>query len=169
MKALVVYGSKRGGTAGLAEMVGRALGDEGVESDVRSGAEDVPDLDQYDAVVIGGGLYANRWHKDARRFVRRHADELRGRPVWMFSSGPLDDSAETSEIPPTGPVAKAMVRAGARGHETFGGSLSPETHGFPAAALAKSHAGDFRSEEHVRRWVHGVVEELRAQAPAADA
>ena len=42
-------------------------------------------------MIVGGALYAFRWHKDARRFVKRHADELAGRPTYFFSSGPLDD------------------------------------------------------------------------------
>ncbi len=39
-------------------------------------AHSVTDVESYDAVVVGGGLYAGRWHKDARRFVRRHGRVL---------------------------------------------------------------------------------------------
>ena len=35
------------------------------------------DLTEFDAVVVVGALYANRWHRDARRFVRRHTAALR--------------------------------------------------------------------------------------------
>jgi len=41
----------------------------------------------YDAVVVAGALYMNRWHRHARRFVRGHTPALRGRPVWLVSSG----------------------------------------------------------------------------------
>ncbi len=62
----------------------------------------VTDVESYDAVVVGGGLYAGRWHKDARRFVRRHGRVLAGRPLWFFSSGPLDASAaEKGRFPPS--------------------------------------------------------------------
>ncbi|MET8247663.1 hypothetical protein ABZV31_26600 [Streptomyces sp. NPDC005202] len=37
--------------------------------------------------MVGGGLYAGRRHKDARRFVRRHRRSLARRPLWLFSSG----------------------------------------------------------------------------------
>ena len=73
MKALVVYGSKRGGTEGLAQMVGRALTEQGIDATVESAAGRAVDVGTYDVVVVGGALYANRWHKDARRFVRREA------------------------------------------------------------------------------------------------
>jgi menaquinone-dependent protoporphyrinogen oxidase len=157
MKTLVVYGSKRGGTSGLAEMVAGALTDEGATVDVASAAERTVDPTGYDAVVIGGALYAGHWHKDARRFVRRYRRVLRDRPVWLFSSGPLDPSAEESDLPPTHQVAGVMEQLAARGHQTFGGRLAPDAQGFPASAWAKTHAGDFRDQDHVRRWAHAIV------------
>ncbi|TQE36357.1 flavodoxin, partial [Streptomyces ipomoeae] len=53
----------------------------------------------YDAVVAGGGLYAGRWQKHARRFLRRHRRDLAECPLWLFSSGPLDASASERDIP----------------------------------------------------------------------
>jgi Flavodoxin domain len=82
------------------------------------------DLEGIDAVAGAGALYANRWHRDARRFVRRNTAALRELPVWLVSSGPLSDSAEHQEIPPARQVAKLAKRVGARGHVTFGGRLS---------------------------------------------
>ena len=80
-------------------------------------------LEGIDTVAGAGALYANRWHRDARRFVRRNTAALRELPVWLVSSGPLSDSAEHQEIPPTRQVAKLAKRVGARGHVTFGGRL----------------------------------------------
>ncbi|WP_218014402.1 flavodoxin domain-containing protein [Mycolicibacterium palauense] len=163
MRVLIAYGSKRGATAGLAVMIGDAFADAGAEVDVvRAG--DVHDLSGFDAVVVAGALYANRWHRHARRFVRRHAAELRGKPVWLVSSGPLDDSAAQGEIAPVRQVAKLAARIGARGHKTFGGALDADVRGFPASALAKTHAGDWRDPVAVRAWVQGV----RAQLPLSE-
>jgi menaquinone-dependent protoporphyrinogen oxidase len=159
MRVLVSSGSKRGGTAGLARMIGDALTEAGCDV-VVSPAKDVGDLDGVDAVIVAGALYANRWHRDARRFVRRNTSALRELPVWLVSSGPLDDSAEDRDIPPTSQVAKLVHRVGARGHVTFGGRLEPDAKGFPARAMAKNKAGDWRSPAHVRRWVTTVVNEL---------
>ncbi|MDZ7882757.1 MAG: flavodoxin domain-containing protein [Mycobacterium sp.] len=58
-----------------------------------------------DAVIVAGALYANRWHRDARRFVRPNTESLRTMPVWLVSSGPLDDSAARRSIAPTAQVA----------------------------------------------------------------
>ncbi|HTX94839.1 MAG TPA: flavodoxin domain-containing protein [Mycobacterium sp.] len=160
MCVLVCFGSKRGGTAGLAAMIGDALTEAGCEATV-TGAKDVRDASGVDAVIVAGALYANRWHRDARRFVRRHASVLRELPVWLVSSGPLDSSAEERDIPPTAQVAKLARHVNARGHVTFGGRLEPDAKGFPASAMAKKKAGDWRSRAHVQRWVAMVVGELR--------
>ncbi len=161
MTVLIVFGSKRGGTAGLAHMIAEALGEFKVPAVVRSAAE-VADLRGVDTVIVAGALYMNRWHRDARRFVRRHEDDLRRLPVWLVSSGPLDDSATAKQIPPTSQVAKLAARIGARGHVTFGGRLAPDAEGFPASAMAKNNAGDWRDPAHVRRWVVTLVDELRS-------
>ena len=161
MSVLVTYGSTRGGTQGLAEMVVAALHDEGITADLLP-AGSVRHADGYDAIIVGGALYAYRWHRDARRFVRRHAAELRLRPTYFFSSGPLDDSAAKREIPPVKGVESLMRRVDAKGHMTFGGRLAPDAKGFPASAMAKKNAGDWRDEEQVRSWVDSIAPELRS-------
>lgn len=161
MRALVAYGSKRGGTAGLAEMLGSDLAENGFEVDVVE-ARDVKGVSDYDVVIVGGALYANRWHKQARRFVKRHRAELRRKRVWFFSSGPLDDSALTGDLDPVGHVRKAMEQVDAEGHTTFGGRLLPDATGFPAGAMAKEHAGDWRDEAQVREWAKLIAEEVSA-------
>jgi menaquinone-dependent protoporphyrinogen oxidase len=90
-----------------------------------------------------------RWHRDARHFVRRYRDALSERPVWLFSSGPLDRSAEERDIAPVRSVARATRRIGARGHVTFGGRLTPDPGGRIATGMAKKSAGDFRNREQV--------------------
>ena len=108
------------------------------------------DLEGYDAVVLGGALYMGRWHSDARRFARRYAADLRTMPVWLFSSGPLDRSADEKEIPAVGFVAKLAAEVGARGHATFGGCLAPDASGLIAGAVAKKSAGDYRDWDPIR-------------------
>jgi menaquinone-dependent protoporphyrinogen oxidase len=160
MRVLVAYGSKMGGTMGIAQLVGDALADAGFQVDVRP-APEVADLDPYDAVVIGGALYTGRWHRQARRFVKRHTGSLRERPVWLFSSGPLNGSA-VEQIPPVPQVQELVERIGARGHVTFGGRLSADAKRFPASAMAKTHAGDWRDPERIRGWAADVAMELRS-------
>ena len=131
MRVLVAYGTKMGGTEGLAEMVGSDLVDLGHTVDVLP-ARDVKRIDDYEAVILGGALYYFiSWHKDARDFVKRHRKALQQRPVWLFSSGPLDESATEKDIPPIRTVRRAMEQIGARGHVTFGGRLEEEQGRLP--------------------------------------
>lgn len=165
MRVLVTHGSKMGGTEGLAEMVGDELEEQGFEVDVRP-AREVDDVEPYGAVIVGGALYSFRWHKDARRFVKRHRAALKNRPVWLFSSGPLDDSALSSDIPPVRSARRAMERVGARGHITFGGAMPADAKGFPASAMAKENAGDWRDPARVRDWARSVAEDLSSTTPS---
>lgn len=162
MRVLVVYGTKMGGTKGLAETVADTLRDESFDVVVAPAAE-VDDVTGYDAVVVGGALYALRWHRDARRFVRRHRRALSQVPVWLFSSGPLDDSATEDDIPPVRSVRAAMDRVGARGHVTFGGRMPADATGFPAGAMARDNAGDWRDPEQVGAWARGIAASLRRE------
>jgi len=165
MRILVTSGSKHGGTKGIAEMIAAALRDAKVDVELRE-AREVDSCAGFDAVIVGGALYANRWHRDARRFVARHLTGLRRVPVWLFSSGPLDDSAAGVPIPPVTEVAVLMERVGALGHATFGGRLAPDVTGFPAQAMAKSHSGDWRDPAQIRAWALEIATRLPSARPA---
>ena len=161
-RALVVFGSKNGGTAGLARMIGGELSRHGWTVIVQDAVQPA-DMRDLDLVIVGGALYENRWHKEARAFVRQNQQALRDLPVWLFSSGPLDDSARSGDIAPVAQVQALAQRIEARGHMTFGGVLSRDAHGFFARAMAKKFAGDYRDPEQIADWVRQIEREL---APA---
>ncbi|MFD7688636.1 flavodoxin domain-containing protein [Streptomyces sp. NPDC059781] len=159
---LVAYGTTNGSTAEIAEAVAGVLREEGMTAEART-AGSVASAASYDAVVVGGGLYAGRWHRDARRFVRRHDKELAGRPLWLFSSGPLDASAAERDIPPVPWVRKAVVRLDARDHVTFGGCLREGAKGWVARLILRNgKGGDFRDFGRIEAWAAGIGRELRS-------
>ena len=65
-------------------MIGDALSADGLVADVRPAPHAGSPIG-YDAVIVAGALYASRWSRDARRFVRRNARVLRGLPVWCVA------------------------------------------------------------------------------------
>ncbi|MFD8410966.1 flavodoxin domain-containing protein [Streptomyces sp. NPDC059650] len=161
-RVLVAYGTKHGATAGIAEQIGSALREDGLEAVVLP-ADGIHDVRDYDAVVLGGSLYAGRWSGKAKRCAERNADSLRKRPVWLFSSGPLDRSAEEREIPPTPAVARQMQLIGAREHKTFGGSVTARTPGLLVRSmLHQGKGGDYRNPERIQTWAHHISDELGA-------
>jgi menaquinone-dependent protoporphyrinogen oxidase len=161
---LVTWGSKRGGTEGIARIIGETLRAEGLDVDLIA-ARDALRTSRFDAVIVGGALYAGRWHPAARRFVTQRQRELRAVPVWFFSSGPLDGSSDRQTIPPTPQVQMLLEHVGAIGHVTFGGRLSADARGFPASAMAKKHAGDWRNETRIRSWAADIAHSLPAARP----
>ncbi|MEV7571222.1 flavodoxin domain-containing protein [Streptomyces tanashiensis] len=157
---LVAYGSKHGATKGIAEEIGRALQADGIDTVVLP-ADTVTDVSGYDGVVLGGALYAGRWNGKARRCARRNAEQLRHRPVWLFSSGPVDSSAEQHDIPPVRGVARRMKNLGAREHITFGGAVTTDSPGPVARSLVRhGKGGDFRNPARIQEWAHHIGTEL---------
>lgn len=164
MTVLVAYATRNGSTREIAEWIGDELRAGGSAVDVRAVTE-VADLAGYQAVILGSCLYLGGWHVDARRFAHRFAGDLARRPTWLFSSGPLDRSAEQAEVPPVQQAATVQRVVRARGHVTFGGRLSDDAHGWIGVLthrmLIADRGDDFRNQERVRRWARAVGAELR--------
>ena len=139
-KVLVAYATRTGATAGIAEVIGDELRRRGHEVDVRDVAQ-VGDIGEYHVLILGSELYARRWRRSAVRFLRRHADELRRRQVWLFHSGPLGPDKDTAQAMP-GNVGRLVRRIGATPPVTF--------------------AADFRDWDRVRNWAHALHDAIVA-------
>src|SRR4051812_30371223 len=168
-EVLVVYASKHGSTAGIAQAVARALAADGLSA-VCLEASQVNSLERYDAVVIGSAVYMRRWRPEARRFLRQFAAELAERPFWVFSSGPVGDPADDNSAwsEPTATIAKAEA-LGVRGHVVFGGSLPAEPHGLMQRSMADHMPEEFRDRrdwDQIRAWADGIAAEVRAPVTA---
>jgi menaquinone-dependent protoporphyrinogen oxidase len=81
-KILITYATLSGSTAEVAEAIGETLGQEGTHVDVRP-IKDVGDISGYKAVVVGGPMIIG-WHKEAKRFLRKHQGGLSQMPVAYF-------------------------------------------------------------------------------------
>lgn len=163
MQALVVHASDRGSTTELAEWIGEAFAERGIEVEVLA-CEEVTELGESQAVVVAGALYLGRWHHEARRFVKQFAEPLRRRTVWLCSTGPLDDSAGQQDLPAVSDVTRALQRSRARGHRTFGGKLDAAASGPLASHVAAQSAGDYRDREQVTAWAQALADILIAEA-----
>ncbi|MGH3341994.1 MAG: flavodoxin domain-containing protein [Carbonactinosporaceae bacterium] len=165
-RVLVAYATKHGSTAEIAAAVADTVMASGLNAEVRP-ASDIRDVEGYSAVILGSPVYMTRWRREALVFGRRHHSSLCERPVWLFSSGPLDDSALREDIPAPRAVARLARQLGARGHVTFGGCLTADARGFLERRLVQTgRAGDFRDFEQIRAWARKVAAEL--QRPASE-
>jgi len=160
MRVLVVAASKHGATAEIATALGQALAHRGITAAVAD-AEDVADLEEYDAVVLGSAVYAGRWRKAARELAERHGAFLSSRPVWLFSSGPVGDPLKPEEDPVD--VEQIVTIVGARGHRVFAGKIDKSRLGLAEKALVKSlkvPEGDYRNWDDVAAWAGEIAGKL---------
>jgi len=156
---LVAYATKHGTTGEVAEAVAEELKGLGLEVELRE-LRKVRDLDEYRAVVIGAPLYMGRWHKDARKFLRRHRKALSEHPVAVFALGPLklteeDVAGSRKQLDRALALAPELRPATV---EVFGGAIDPAKLSFP---FNRMEAGDARDWDAIRAWARSLPAELR--------
>lgn len=164
MHILVGVASRYGSTAQIADAIAERLRLRGHEVTVRS-PDDVTDLDGVDAVVLASGVYMGRWLRPARALVKRLAPELRERPVWLLSSGPVGDTSNTSPEPVD--VHKLFERTQARGHVVLPGRLdraSLRKRDRAVVAALRVTDGDFRDWGAVTAFADEVESGLHGES-----
>jgi menaquinone-dependent protoporphyrinogen IX oxidase len=88
---------------------------------------------------------------------------LAGRPVWLFSSGPVGDPPKPEEDPVD--VADLLAATEAREHRVFPGKLVRKQLSFPERAIVsvlRVPEGDFRDWTEIRKWAAGIADTLGA-------
>ena len=118
MKVLVIAASRHGSTADISRALAVRLRDRGHDVDVLEPTQ-ASSPGGYGAVIIGSAVYAGSWLKDAREFVETNADPLSSKRVWLFSSGPLDDTE--SDAIPAEKVDRLTSVTGSLGHHVSPG------------------------------------------------
>jgi menaquinone-dependent protoporphyrinogen oxidase len=160
MGVLVTAATKYGATTEIAQAIAEVLGERGLEPTVLP-PEQVKGVDGYDAVVVGSAVYAGHWLKPARELIERHAAALAGRPVWLFSSGPVGDPPKPEEDPVD--VADLLAATGARDHRVFAGKLVRKQLSFPERAIVTAlrvPEGDFRDWTEIHQWTAQIADAL---------
>lgn len=187
----VVYASRHGGTAGIAERIADVLRRQGADV-VLVDAAAQPNPGGYDAYVIGSGVYIGHWLNEAIEFLDRFQSTLATKPVWLFSSGPLPHSSKTGEEkdavtqalgPEDGPGSGGRKKIEAleavihpRDHRVFLGAFDPAdppksmqerlVRLMPAARKVLP-TGDYREWDTIEAWASEIGQELTAKVPVA--
>lgn len=161
MTVLVAYSSKHGSTEGIAQAIADRLRELGEPVEVGS-VDEIGDLGEFRAVVLGSAVYAGSWMKAAVEFVHRFAEPLAERPVWLFSSGPLGDHVEDEEEQPR-QLKEMEGIIGPIDHRMFFGALDRNSLGFGERMIVKAvkaPEGDFRDWDAIRDWSSGIARKL---------
>jgi menaquinone-dependent protoporphyrinogen oxidase len=169
MTVLVAVASRYEATREIAEAIGRRLGERGVRREVLS-VGDVVGLEDYDAVVLGSAVYAGHWLTEARNFVDRHSQELRARPTWLFSSGPIGTPPRPSDDEAVR-IDEILAATSPREHRVFAGRLDKTNLTFAERALVfafRAAEGDFRDWKAVAEWADTIADALSPRDSAHD-
>ena len=159
-KVLVSAGSKHGATFEIAERLGESLRSRGLEVKVAKPRE-VGSVGDYEAVVLGSGVYAGHWLGDAKELADRVAESEPKPSVWLFSSGPLGDPAKPEEDPVD--VESIAESTEARDHRVFAGKIDKSQLGFGERAImvaVRAPEGDFRDWDAIESWANEIADAL---------
>lgn len=152
--------SRHGGTSEIGARVAQGLRDGGYDVEMLA-PDDVTRVDQYDGVVLGTSVYVGRVGLDIKDLVERQGAALRGRPVWMFWSGPVNDQPERIPVPED--VVDVAHNAGARQVHVFGGKVARETLTMTEKNLlarVQVEPGDHRDLDAAYAWGRRVATEM---------
>ena len=151
----MLYGTRAGSTAEVAEFIGRKLSERHWSVDV-AGVEGPKDLGSYQAVVIGSAIRKGSVLPEVRKFVRARRAELRMVPVAYFAvcmtlreDSPANRARASAYLDPLRSDV-TPVRVG-----LFAGKMDYtklDAGSKLMAKVARVPAGDFRDWKAIEAW-----------------
>lgn len=169
MKLLIVYASKYGSTAEIADVIGKELRKRShqVTVTVVDKVDEADSPENFDGFVIGSAVYAGSWLKKAATFLQHNKDLLASRPVWFFTSGPTGQG-DPNEIMGGWdfPENLESIRAQIQPKDVilFHGNIDPDKLNFAERMIIKSvkaTVGDYRDWLVIRSWAGKIDLDLK--------
>jgi len=186
MKALIVYATRYGATAGTSEEIAKILREEGFDVRVINAKEEkVKEISRYELVIVGSGMQMGKWTSEADGFLDRFRKELEQKKLALFVSsmktvsereGKIDDVAKIRKAALEDPVTKYNLHPIALGF--FGGVIDynkmnflfRRTMGFLKVQLEKDGfkevrpgVYDLRNWGEIRNWAREVADKARQE------
>lgn len=170
MRVLVGYASRFGSTRDIAARIADAVR-AGSEVDLRP-VDEIDDVEPYDAIVFGSGVYDGSWTAEATALMHRHAAVLARKPLWLFSVGSFGDSH---------PVVGGLIRKEPREIGELEAALHPRDYRVFAGVIdldrwpawgrlvfkaLGGHAGENRRWPEIDAWAATIAHALRTSADA---
>lgn len=91
METLIVYATRYGSVREAAEMIAQRLSGRATLHDLEKA--DMPPLDAYDSVILGGSIYIGRIQKELTDFMHRNRQALLAKKLGLFICAGLPDAA----------------------------------------------------------------------------
>lgn len=102
-KTAILYGSRYGSTEDVAVKIGEILKESGIDISIYNLKEIIKDkffnLNDYNGILLGTGIYAGQWAKSAKKFLKNYSEKLkeRNQPCGIFIL--CGEASDTSKIP----------------------------------------------------------------------
>jgi menaquinone-dependent protoporphyrinogen oxidase len=129
-------------------------------------AEQVTSIADYEVVILGTGVYANKMLPAMTALAYRWGDQLASRITYLFCSGPLGAADPSAVVLP--PDARQLVRiTQIRDARMFGGAMWFDRLKATERATLRmwgSPPGDFRNWEDIAAWSQEIADAVRREA-----
>ena len=162
-RVLIVYASRFGSTAEIAEAMGQAICDKVSSVDVLP-VQKAKGVSGYDLIVLGGAARMGKILPETVRFAKKHGEALQSTPVAYFCSGMAmsEDTAEKRAemmgyLDPLCAIAEPVSLG------LFGGNVDPtRMKGFFKLMFGNVKEGpmapnDARNWDSIRDWAVSLV------------
>ena len=170
---LIAYATRGGSTAEIAQAMGAALHEAGLEPEILP-VDEVRSIQGKKAVILGAPLYAGRFPGQFYKFLTENRAPLGASQCWCFVVGPTRNQAEDFEGARK-QARKQLLRYGwfhpVEVH-IFGGRWNLQSVPFPFSLalhlpgnpLGKIPSSDIRDWAAIHEWAMGIACQI---APAA--
>ena len=140
MKTLIIYSTRHGAVRKCVELLRPQL--EGELTVANAKDDTIPDIRDFDRVILGSSVYAGRIGKAIKNFVAVNLDRLLQKPLFLFVCGAFDKPEYFTENFPETVCRHAREKA------NFGGELNTQSMGFFEKVIVKMVSAKEKSVPH---------------------
>src|SRR5690625_1946217 len=145
----------------MAGTIGEVMRGRGLEVDVLA-LEEVTDVREYDAVIVGTAVYMGHWITKEREILTKHRLAVLDSLVWLYNASPIAVHAEVNLMN----VEELLQLVDAREHKLFRGSIARRNLSVAERLLIMSlgvNDGDYRDWAEIRAWADEVARDLTSR------
>lgn len=162
-RILIGYATRAGSTADIAAGIGESLSDRDFRVEVVS-LKEKPDLDGYQAVLLGSAIRMGSWLPEAVEFIEMNREQLNGLPTALFTVHMLntgeDDASRTNRL---AYLDKIRPMLNDPEEVYFEGVMDFSRLSFLDRLIAKmvnAVEADNRDWEQIRGWTPEIIQNL---------
>ena len=130
MKTIILYASKYGAAEEIAKRLATKI-ENSIIYDLKQ--DDVPQLNDYDCVIVGSSVYAGAFRKEAKSYLTQNADDLCKKKLGLFICAMSENNDE--EVLKAN-VPEAVIQA-AIAKSSLGGAFDPKKANFIERLIMK--------------------------------